>query len=310
MRFPVALLAQAAFTPSDGATMLSKATLELAAGENRRAAEDYRSYLAINPLDAQMWLQLAWLDSELGNRSQAGTDIERYLSLAPEEPAAKAPHYQRVSVSGYFQHDNRFSDTFYGLESSYDLAVKKLTPYIVVHYTADTRGGAAGISKIFSDNATVVNFAFRAGLGPHGVAFAEAGHGFGLRGSPSASDFRAGLAYFNEFGSNKTGHTSANASLVEYSRFGGNTILYGSLAHDFPVIGQLRGVVGSNVGADAHRDYFNNFGELFGGFQYSSRGVTLRYIRLYGTYMNRGFERPDPIDYSSTRPELLFGFAF
>lgn len=249
-------------------------------------------------------------DSNFGNAVQALADFNRYLAAEPEDQPPHAPRGQRGNISGYLERDSHYSDTFYGADVSYDLASTKLTPYIILHHTADTRSGPAGISQIFSDNAVVLNFAIRTALGSHGLAFAEAGKALGLRGSPSASDFRAGLAYFNEFGSDKTAHTLVNGSMVEYSRFTGNVILYGSIVHDFPLLRQLRGVVGSNLGADAHRDYFNNYGEIFGGVQYSSHGITVRYVRLYGTYLNRGLDRPDLIDYGSTRPMLLFGFPF
>jgi len=290
--------------------VLQRANTESAGGDAAGAAADYRVYLVANPSDTDAWLKLASADCDRGDEVGAAGDFARYLALAPDDQPPKAARYPRGNISGYLEHDSHFADTFYGIDISYDLALTKLTPYLIVHDTADTRSGAAGISQIFSDNAVVVNFALRTGLGAHGLAFAEAGHGFGLRGSPSSSDFRAGLVYFNEFGSSKTAHTAANGSLVEYSRFANNVILYGSLAHDFPLTGQLRGVVGTNLGADLHRDYFNNFGEIFGGIQYSLHGITVRYVRLYGTYLNRGLDRPDPVDYSSTRPVLLFGFPF
>ncbi|MDQ6932374.1 MAG: hypothetical protein M3160_04265 [Candidatus Eremiobacteraeota bacterium] len=300
--------AQFVLADTPDATLLERANIEMATGDAKSAATDYGVYLVNNPSDADAWLQLSRADAVLGDQVKSTADFCRYLAAAPEEQPTAAP-YRRGNISGYVEHDSHYSDTFYGADVSYDLATTKLTPYIILHDTADTRSGA-GISQIFSDNAVVLNFALRTGLGSHGLAFAEAGNAFGLRGSPSASDFRGGLVYFNEFGSSKTGHTVANGSLVEYSRFAGNVILYGSLVHDFPLLRQLRGVVGSTLGADAHRDYFNNFGEIFGGVQYSSHGVTIRYVRLYGTYLNRGVDRPDPIDYSSTRPALLFGFPF
>lgn len=305
--FSAAQIARA--DPTD-APASERANGELARGDAASAGRDYRTYLLSNPADAEAWLQLAGVDSDLGDTVQSAADFNRYLAVVTEDQKPQAAPYRRGNISGYLEHDSHYSDTFYGADVSYDLAGTKLTPYVIVHGTADTRSGAAGISQIFSDNAVVVNFALRTALGSHGLAFAEAGQAVGLRGSPSASDFRAGLAYFNEFGSAKTAHTLANGSMVEYSRFAGNVILYGSLVHDFPLLWQLRGVVGSNLGADAHRDYFNNFGEVFGGVQYSSHGVTLRYVRLYGTYLNRGLDRPDPIDYSSTRPMLLFGLPF
>ncbi len=289
--------------------MLEQANSEMATGDVKSAVRNYRAYLLNNGSDADAWLQLSRADADLGDQVKAAADFSRYLAVVPEEQPTAAPS-RRGYISGYVEHDSHYSDTFYGTDVSYDLATTKLTPYVIVHYTADTRSGASEIAQIFSDNAVVVNLAFRTGLGSHGVAFAEAGHAFGLRASPSASDLRAGLAYFNEFGSSKTAHTVANGSLVEYSRFAGNVILYGSLVHDFPLLRQLRGVVGSNLGADAHRDYFNNFTEVFGGVQYSSHGITVRYVRLYGTYLPRGVDRPDSIDYSSTRPVLLFGFPF
>ncbi|MDP9016689.1 MAG: tetratricopeptide repeat protein [Candidatus Eremiobacteraeota bacterium] len=312
-------------SPADsGATVdttLQQAYDESGRGHHAAAAALLRTYLAAKPSDEQARLQLAYELEAVGNRAEAAQEFGALTSSTNAEIASKAKaglvpaqgagaDAPRGSVYGYIIHDSRFADTFYGADATYVLAHSRIEPYIVAHYSSDTRSGAPGASDVFNDNALVLNGGLRTALGTHASAFIEGGLSQGLRGQRSISDFRTGVTYFAQFGAPKTAMTTINASAVEYSRFSGNAIFYGNVLHEVPLGAHLRAVAGFNTALDIHRDYFNNFGELLGGVEAISGPVTLRVVRVYGTYFTRGASRPAAPDYQSTRAELIFGFTF
>ena len=299
------------------AGLLQQAYDASAKGNHAAAVTLLQQYLARNPADQTARLQLGYELDGSGRPSEA-TPIFKELA-ASTDPAVAAKAKQalasrttasaggdRGSVFGYVIHDSRFADTFYGADATYDLAQTRVRPYVVAHINSDTRSGVPGVSDVFNDNAVALDAGLKTALGAHLSAFAEAGYSNGLRGQPSFSDFRAGFNYYAEYGSRATGHTSLSASAVEYSRFAGNAISYAQLAHDFPIAGRLRGVAGLNGALDTHRDYFNNFIEVFGGLQFAIDPVTFRLVRVYGSYLDRGVNRPQT-NYGSTRAELIFG---
>ncbi|GAC1387850.1 MAG: hypothetical protein NVSMB31_00840 [Vulcanimicrobiaceae bacterium] len=306
-----------------GDATLQHAYDESGRGNHAAAAALLRTYLAGKPDDDQARLQLAYELEAIGSHAEASQIFSTLASSTNADIAAKAkaalvpassagggPNAPRGSVYGYVMHDSRFADTFYGADATYVLARSRIEPYVVAHYSSDTRSGAPGASDVFNDNALVLNGGLRTALGSHASVFIEGGVSQGLRGQRSISDFRTGVTYFAQFGMPKTAMTTINASAVEYSRFAGNAIFYGNVLHEVPLGAHLRAVAGFNTALDIHRDYFNNFGELTGGLEAISGPVTLRMVRVYGTYFNRGVSRPENVDYQSTRAELIFGFAF
>jgi hypothetical protein len=181
---------------------------------------------------------------------------------------------------------------------------------VVAHLSSDTRSGAAGASDIYNYDALALNAGISAPLGKYATAFVEGGQSLGLRGQTNLLEMRYGLTYYQEAGTEPGGHTTVGASAVHYSQFAGDAIAYGALAHDFPLAGVLRGVVGANGALDAQRLYYNNYGELYGGLQIGVKPLAFRLIHVYGSYLGRGIGVPANSGYETTRVELLFGSAF
>jgi tetratricopeptide (TPR) repeat protein len=279
-----------------------------------------QSYLAQHPGDDRASLQLAYDLNSAGRNAEALVVFKRLRSSSDPQIAAKAqaatvvltpaPAYPRGSAFAYVINDSRFADTFYGADVRYNLTDNRVTPYLVAHLSSDTRSGAVGASDIYNYDAIATNVGLSAALGTHATAFAEGGQSFGLRGQTSLLEMRYGLTYYQEFGALGTGHTTIGASAVHYSQFAGNAIAYGTLAHDFPLAGELRGVVGLNGAVDAQRAYYNNYGEVYGGLQFGVKPFAIRLIHVYGSYLSRGIDVPAASGYQTTRAELLYGVAF
>ncbi|GAC1653922.1 MAG: hypothetical protein NVS9B12_04230 [Vulcanimicrobiaceae bacterium] len=306
----------AAETPSPDS--LQQAYDLSAKGDHAGAAAALQAYLSLHPGDDRARLQFGYELAALGRTSEARGQFGQASRSSDPEVAAKAKAAlgsaspsgtDRGSAYGYIIHDNRFADTFYGADVRYDLADGKTVPYVVAHLSNDSRSGAPGASDVFNDNTLVLAAGVRRALNRHLSAFAEAGQSIGLRGKQSFPEVRYGLTFYVESGLAPGPHTTLDASAVQYSRFT-NFISYVGLTHDFPVAGPLRGVVGLNAAVDAHRLYYNNYAEVFGGVQFAiAKPVTLRVISAYGTYFDRGIGAPYSA-YQSTRTELLFGFSF
>ncbi|GAC1407679.1 MAG: hypothetical protein NVSMB6_05710 [Burkholderiaceae bacterium] len=307
--------------PLDARTWLALAYIDGDLGRHAEALSDLDRHLSLLPGDPPASLQRGYELDELG-RSAEALDAFRALQTSTDPDVAKkarteiaarlaAGREAKGSVFGYAEHESRFSDMFYGTDVSYNLSSgHRIIPYAVLHFTSDTHSGVPDVSEVFQDNAAVFNVGVKTPLGHHATAFVEAGYGFGLRLQPSVADLRAGVNYYTETSLKKGAHTVLDASVVHYSRFGGNNIGYASLTRDFPLMGRLRGVVGANLAADSRREFFNNFGETFGGVQYGLHGLTLRVVHVYGVYLDRGTARPAVPGYSTTRPMLMFGFEF
>ncbi|MFN2527905.1 MAG: hypothetical protein ABR584_04215 [Candidatus Baltobacteraceae bacterium] len=334
-RIPEAIGAFRRLSSSKNAAIATPAAKELAQqllqrsydlsakGDHSGAILDLQEYLGLVPGDEQARLQLGYEYTSAGRNAEARAEFATLAKSSKPEIAAKATaalanlevapttaySAPRGSVYGYVMHDSRFADTFYGADLKYDLGSSKIVPYIVAHLSNDTSSGAPGASEVFNDDALVLSAGARTALSKRLTLFAEGGWSTGLRGKESFAELRYGLTYYAEFGALPRGHTTIDASAVEYSRYA-NMISYASLTHDFPVAGTLRGVAGINTAVDAQRLYYNNFGEAFAGLQLGlGSAATLRLVHVYGTYWERGILPPQR-SYESTRAELLFGISF
>jgi thioredoxin-like negative regulator of GroEL len=291
-----------------------------AKGDYTAAIDLLQPYVLAHPGDDRASLQLAYDLNAAGRNPEALVIFRRLRSSGDPAIAAKAQTaainltparaYPRGSVFGYVINDSRFDDTFYGFDARYNLADTPVKPYLVAHLSSDTRSGAVGASAIYNYDALALNAGVSAPLGRYATMFVEGGQSLGLRGQTSLLEMRYGLTYYQEAGSEPGGHTTIGASAVHYSQFAGDAIAYGALAHDFPVAGVLRGVVGINGALDAQRLYYNNYGEVYGGLQIGIKPLAFRVIQVYGSYMGRGIAVPANSGYQTTRVELLFGSAF
>ena len=307
--------------PSDAHVWLDLAYLDADLALLDFAIADIDRYIALQPGDERAKLQRAYY---LDSAKHTGAAYTAFAALqTSNEPevakAAKAEVAVRTTtpakpshgdVFGYVQNESRFGDNFYGFDARHTLGRGAISPYVVLHYTADTRSGASQGAQIFNDNAAVIDLGVRARIGANGpYAFVEAGEGFGLLNQGNHTDLRYGLAYSGDFGNELRGHTSLDASIATYSRYANNTIIYGDIAHDFPLRDRLRWLVGANVALDTQRVYSNNYGELFGGVEYNARNVEIRLVGVGGTYLSRGIGVPTQHTYTTIRPQVLFGFG-
>lgn len=286
------------------------------------AVGDIERYIALKPADDRAKLQRAYYLDAAKRASDANAAFAALRTSADSEVAraARAEVAARAGsggterpshgeIFGYVQNESRFRDNFYGFDAKRTLGRAANSPYLVLHYTADTRSGAGQGAQIFNDNAAVVDLGVRTRIGKNGpYVFIEGGEAIGLLNQGNQTDLRYGAAYSGEFGNQLGGHTTVDASIATYSRYT-NTILYAGLAHDFPLKGRLRWVIGSNIALDAHRVYSNNYGEVFGGVEYSARNVKVRLLGASGTYFSRGVGIPAQSTYSTFRPQVLFGFG-
>ena len=306
--------------PADSHVWLDLAYLDADLAQWDLAVGDIDRYIALKPADDKAKLQRAYyLDSVKRTNAALKAFVALQISADPEvAKAAKAEVVARASapgkpergdVFGYIQNESRFGDNFYGFDARRSLGRAALSPYIILHYTADTRSGAGQGAQIFNDNAAVLDLGVRARIGANGpYVFVEAGEGFGLLKQGTKTDLRYGLAYSGDFGNPLGGHTTLDASIATYSRYT-NTIMYAGLAHDFPLKGRFRGLVGANIALDAHREYANNYGEILAGVEYTTRRVKYRLVAAGGAYFSRGVGVPAKSTYLTIRPQVLFGFG-
>ncbi|MDQ2680140.1 MAG: hypothetical protein M3Y21_03835 [Candidatus Eremiobacteraeota bacterium] len=316
------------YMPKDAQSRLSLAYIDSSSGNHTAALSDLDSVLALRPADQQALLQRAYELAALQRGKEALAGF-RELENSPDASVAKTarvevvaaassnnPSVERGSVYGYVQNESRFADTFYGVDARYDLKYpvgSAIVPYVILHYSNDTRSGVPGQSEIFNDNAAVLDGGLRKPIGNYAYIFIEAGQSVGLRGQRSFAESRYGVAYSREFGAagQSASHSALDGSVAAYSRFGGNPIAYVTLEHDFKLAAKLRAEAGLNLGLDGKRKYFNNYLEGFAGLQVPlGPNVAIHLDRVYGSYLARGTNRDVPGTYSSTRALLTFGFGF
>jgi tetratricopeptide (TPR) repeat protein len=283
----------------------------------RRVIASRAAYLREHPDAASIWLDISYKDSDAKRYHEAIDDVDAYLAIRPNDIAAKAqrtayadaawggPRYQSYS---YTQYEGRFADQFFGVDQSYALApASAIQPYVASHLTEDVRSGAPGSSQIFSDNALVTDAGLRTKFGPYMTAFIEGGVGIGLRNQGTIPDLRYGLTFSRQFAAAPFAYTSVNVSAAEYSRYGGNGIMYYNVLHDFGGR-RLRPVIGLNGGMDTHRVFGNNFAEAEAGIEIGTSALSFRVLDVRGLYFTRGIGLPAP-PYSTLRVQMVFGVA-
>src|SRR4029077_7756717 len=185
-------------------------------------------------------------------------------------------------------------------------------PYVALHAANDVgASGSGAIRQTLTDQGVALDCGLRVPGGNGGWAFAEAGEGFGLAGQAGVADARYGYEFDRDWGATQgpRPHSSFDLSAAAYSRYAGNAIGYAQFAHDFALVGPLRGVVEANLAADTRRLYFNNTVEAAAGVSIGSPSLSVRFLTVRGAYTPRGADRPSPSGYATARTQLLFGFS-
>ena len=294
------------------------------------AVTEGRAYLARHPGDDEFALDLAYAEISAGESADA-QQLLRHLgsvtnstvaSKARAQLAAMAPGgpsatyaYPPGYLYSYAENDSRFGDIFVGASARYDLGRGRIRPYASLAFSDDSRSGAPPIAQIYSTDAISPAIGVRMPFGhaQYGYAFAQGEYAIGLRGQRSLWATQYGIAYSRDYGSllSERPHTQIGGSAIVYSRFGGNGIAYLQASYDAKVAGPIRAIVGTNVGLDARRLYYNNFAEAYGGLVAPlSRSLSLRVVGVAGRYLGRGVNIPAAAAYTSVRTLLVYGIDF
>jgi hypothetical protein len=126
---------------------------------------------------------------------------------------------------------------------------------------------------------------------------------FWAAGSTQLSGNALGFDYTRDYGTSflsANPHAEVNASLVAYSRFGGNTIGFNNAFYDARLTGSLPVFVGAALSFDTHRDFANNYAEADAGFLVPlSPELDVTVAGVEGAFLSRGAGIPHPPSYSS-----------
>lgn len=294
------------------------------AGHDAQAVEIGKAYRAAHPDDDTFALDLAYAEIRAGDTADAKALLQT-LGASPNAQVAKAANAQLAAMSsrsrayvadrgyayGYAQNEARFGDNIFGGFARYDLSKPAaVMPYAVVRFNYDTRSGVPGIGQIYQEDAVVGSVGFRAPIGVYSYAYIDGGYSVGLRSQPNLWDSRYGIVGSRDYGTQDgpKPHFLWDYSVAEYSRFQGNVIGYLAASYDPILSGHLRAIAGGSYNFDAHRLYYNNYDEVYGGLLYRlSPTLALRAVEVGGTYLPRGIAIPSPRGYSTFRALLVFG---
>jgi hypothetical protein len=310
-----------ALRPADDAFAMYLSYADLNNGDieaARAIARQRAAYFRTTPKAASLWMALSYRDAAAKRYPTAVADVDTYLSFDPSDAGARAQRTAyanaiwggaRYQNFGYVQYEQRFQDTFVGMDQTYALApAAAVQPYAAFYLSEDTRSGPPGSPQIYSDNALIADLGVRSRLGAYATAFVEGGAGIGLRGQGTISDLRYGMRYFEQWGARTQAYTSVNASAAFYSRYAGNFIGYYTVLHDFGGR-SIRPLAGINGGLDSHNVFGNNYVEGVAGFQTGTNALTFRLLQVEGTYLTRGLAPAPKAPYSSLRGSIFFGFG-
>jgi hypothetical protein len=218
-------------------------------------------------------------------------------------------------VEGSIEYDSQFADVLFDVDARRDLVVYgTIVPYADLIVAADTQTTEAGLSELYNENAVIPSFGVRYPFGEfeYGELFAQAGYSFGVRGQLSYPETRYGFDYSRDYGASYRSaypHGEVAGELVDYSRFSGNIIGEVQAYYDAQATPWLRPILGSDLGFDTHRDYGNNYIEVYGGFMVPLSNVfDFRFVGVDGVYLSRGVDRPSPAGYSGIRLTLQHEF--
>lgn len=214
------------------------------------------------------------------------------------------------SVGGYVYYDSQYDDTISNLTLRHDFTAEStIVPYAALMVDYDTRSTARE-PEIYNDDAAVANAGAYAYLDKDAYAslFAAAGYSFGLRGRQSYPESRYGFAYYRSYGSSWASdlpHALISAYLTAYSRYAGNVLEESSASIDARLTPRLRALAGADFNFDTHREYGNDYTELFGGLLFPvSPNAGLQTIGAYGRYLPRGVDAPQNPYYTTIRVQF------
>jgi hypothetical protein len=218
---------------------------------------------------------------------------------------------ERWKIDGSIEYDSEFADTIIDASARYDLVPHGIVlPYARLTLSYDTEPNEAGLSQVFTEDAVTPAAGLRVPFGAeqYGEVFAQGGYSFGLAGERSLAESRWGFDYSRDYSTSYASafpHTQLNGEAIAYSRFAGNVIGSVDAYHDARITPWLRALLGAYVGFDSHREYGNNYAEVFAGFLIPfSPELNLQLSGVEGTYLSRGIDVPNPPWYSSFRVTL------
>ncbi len=222
-----------------------------------------------------------------------------------------SPNSARSEIDASVEYESQFADVIFSGSARYDLIPHgTVLPYAKLLVDYDTRSGVPGLGEVFNTDAIVPSLGIRAPLGrdEYGELFVQGGYSFGLRSQPSFPETRWGFDYSRDYGSSfhtVFPHLQVNGELIDYSRFAGNTIGLAYAYYDARIVTSLRALIGGDVSFDTHREYANNYGEVYGGFLVPlSEELDLQLAGVEGVYLSRGVDVPAQPWYSSVRVTL------
>jgi len=290
-------------------------------GDHGAALASLDAYLSRAPGDDAARLQRDYELIALGRGSDADKELATLAhsgdagvaAHAREQLAADRDQAGAGSSFTYFQHESRFGGSFYGADARVALGHGTVQPYLALHAANDVGTSANGVLRqTLTDQVAALDIGIRMPAGNGGWAFAEAGEGFGLAGQAGVEDARYGYEFDKDWGTAQgpRPHSSFDLSAAAYSRYAGNAIGYAQFAHDFALVGPLRGVVEANLAADTRRLFFDNTAEAAAGISVGSQSLSVRFLTVKGIYTPRGAGLPSPAAYATARTQLLLGFSF
>jgi hypothetical protein len=292
------------------------------AGDDRKAVEIGKAYLAAHPSDDAFALDVAYAELRAGDRGDA---LALFKKLADSsDPKVSSIARQQLAVMsgagadhGYaynaVQYESRFSDVIFDGFNYYDFASFGHSAfYASLRYTYDTQSNPA-IGQIYFENYVAPGLGFRQMLAaPYLYAYAEAAYAFGLGGQRSLAETRYGVAGSRDYGmlNSDKPHSLLDGNISQYSRFDGNVIGYLQMHYDVKLSGHLRPAIGWRAYADAQRLTYNNFLEVQEGAMYwFTPGLYLEGFGVQGTYDGRGTPLATPRGYTTWRVLLISGLG-
>jgi len=207
-------------------------------------------------------------------------------------------------------YDSQYDDTISNLTLRHDfVSDTAVVPYAAFILDYDTRSTAAE-PEIYNDDAAITNLGAYAYVDKDAYAsvFAAGGYSFGLRGRQSYPESRYGFAYYRSYGSSwesNLPHVMTYAYVTDYSRYAGNVLEESSASIDARLSPRLRALAGGDFNFDTHREYGNNYTELFGGLLFPvSPNAGLQTVGAYGRYLPRGVDAPENLYYTTIRVQF------
>ncbi len=292
------------------------------AGDDKKAVEIGKAYLAAHPNEDAFALDVAYAELRAGDRSDARALFEK-LAGSNDPKVSSAARQQLAVMSGgggadrgysynAVLYESRFNDFILDGFDYYNLGNESaLTPYAALHYTYDT-ASAFGLGQIYYQHYVSGDFGLRHRFGSYVYAYAEAGYSVGLSSEPSFFETRYGFAGSRDYGQLNADkpHALVDGSLAVYSRFEGNAIGYLQMHYDVKLWGHLRPSVGWRAYADSQRLTYNNFLEVHEGAVYwFTPGLYLEGYGVQGTYDGRGTPRIASPGYTTWRVLLVSGLG-